>query len=606
MAKKSDPKTWIKRINASEKMRDNEKNEKGWDSFLDEYQGKYNIVGQSNVPAINMVYGHVHTLIPRLYFRDPFIQVNAKGQEYIQRARILSAVINYLFAELNVKREIEKLLIDVLLIGHGWFKFGYAGSFGKIETAEDRKGKDAKRKKDDSPVESVNEFVKNEEIFVVHVPWNDIVFDPLSKDPPYDCRWIAHSFIKPLDAVKESALYENTAKLESNVSMSEDRSKNGETNAGLKANDVPLVKLWEVWDKDSGMIYTVAEGHDEFLRKVPNIYEMEGLPFSMLKFNRVPGKPYPLSDIFLIEPQILERIKIRATQINHIKRWNRQAYIEKGSMEEAEVQKWEQAIDGALIQVNPGKKGPQPIDYAQIQAEIFQLDNLIQQDLDAVIGVTDTDRGGRARTQTRTLGELNAQSEGTASRAAKRQDMLEDFLEEVCKKIIQLLKQFQDVEKYVRITGKDATQVAKGLMGPNFDGTGVKFTKDDIQGEYDVDVKAGSTLPMDKQNRIKVLEAILQMGPNIGMSPGGPVSLAVGREILRDLEIVEIEQAFEQEEALMQRMQGLKEQQMQAASMVKPDAVAPPPPGIGGPPAPTSGAPLAMNPQMMPPGMLGT
>jgi len=320
MAKKINAQTWLKRIAASQRLRDKERDEKGWNRFLDQYQGKYDIAGQSlQVVPINMVYGHVHTMIPKLYFRDPFIAVNAKGKEFIKRAHILSAVVNYLFAELNVKREIEKLLLDVLLIGHGWFKFGYAGTFGKMETADDRKDSGKKSKKE-APVEEVSEFIKNEEIFVVHVPYEDILFDPLAKDPPYDCRWIAHGFIKPLEAVKDSSSYENTAGLKSNVSLMSDKQRQ---EYGIKDADIELVRLWEIWDKDSGMIYTVADGCEDYLREVKNVYEMEGLPFSMLKFNRVPGKPYPLSDIFLIEPQILERIKIRNTQINHLKRWNR-------------------------------------------------------------------------------------------------------------------------------------------------------------------------------------------------------------------------------------------------------------------------------------------
>lgn len=562
-------KTWLGRIQNAQRIRDKEKNEKGWDRFLEEYQGIYyrQQANQGNivVPPINMVFGHVWTMIPKLYFRDPYISVNAKGKDYILRSHILQTVINYFFRELNVKREIEKAMMDTLLIGHGWFKYGYTGVFGKTETQEDRKEDQGK-----GPIEDVNEFVKNEEIFVVHVPWEDILFDnDLSKDPPYDCRWIAHGFVKPLEAVKNSDLYQNQDGLKSNISVKDKDANSNQTGDKMDADsDIPLVKLWEIWDKDSGRIYVVAEGCDQFLREVPNVYEMEGLPFSMLKFNRVPGKPYPLSDIFLIEPQILERIKIRATQINHIKRWNRQYSVEQGSMEPEEIAKLTMGIDGSVTMRMKGSLPPNVIEYASMQSEIFSLDNLIQQDMDAVIGQTDIERGGKARTSTRTLGELETQLQGTASRSAKRQDQLEDFLEEVCRKLIQLIKQFQDVKKYVAITGKMPQEVEQSLKAfPGYDGTGVMFSKEDIQGEFDVEVKAGSTIPINKENRLKILETILTLGPSIGISPGGPVAIAIGREIVRDLEIAEAEKAYDEEAKLQEDMRFVqaKMQGIQAA-----------------------------------------
>ncbi len=580
--------TWLGRIQNAQRIRDKEKNEKGWDRFLEEYQGVYYSQGQNRtmtVPPINMVFGHVWTMIPKLYFRDPYISVNAKGKDYILRSHILQTVINYFFAELNVKREIEKAMMDTILIGHGWFKYGFTGVFGKTETQEDRKADQGKE-----PIEDVNEFVKNEEIFVVHVPWEDILFDnDLSKDPPYDCRWIAHGFTKPLEAVKTSDLYQNTDGLKSNISVKDSDSERKQRGDRMDSeSDIPLVKLWEIWDKDTGRIYVVAEGCEHFLRDVQNVYEMEGLPFSMLKFNRVPGKPYPLSDIFLIEPQILERIKIRATQINHIKRWNRQYSVEQGAMEPEEIAKLALGVDGSITMRMKGSLAPAVIEYASMQSEIFQLDNLIQQDMDAVIGQTDVERGGKARTTTRTLGELETQLQGTASRSAKRQDQLEDFLEEVCRKVIQLIKQFQDIEKYVRITGKMPQEVEASLKAfPGFDGTGVLFSKKDIQGEFDVEVKAGSTIPINKENRLKILEAILTLGPSIGISPGGPVAMAIGREIVRDLEIAEAEKAYDEEAKLMEQ-----QRMMQAAVLGKTAVPEPgtPPNGATGPTGATGGA----------------
>lgn len=598
--------TWRKRIDAGQKFRDNEKNRQGWDRFIDYYQGKYHIRGiQEGGPTINLVFGYIDTMKARLYMQNPKIAVNPRGSSYIQRANVLEPAINQLQDEINLKKEVDRVLMDAGLVGHGWLKFGYNGSFDSTAEGQDpaltAAAPDAPAPAADGGAENpstdnpgsleVSEFVRNEEIFCTYVAWDDVVFDRVAKDPPYDCGWIAHRIVKPLQAVKDSPLYTNTANLKANVTLKDSEKKNQDDIS--KDPDNEMVELWEIWDIVKKRLIVIALGHDKILRDAEWPYEMEGFPFSMLRFNRVPGKPYPLSDVAIIEPQVLERIKLRWTQVNHIKRWNRQAWIAKGAMEKVEIDKYTQGVDGALIEVNQGAVGPQTIPYAPMQAEIFQLDDLIQRDFDAVIGQNNVDRGGEAHTKTRTLGELQAQMQGTNSRANKRQDMLEDFLEEVARKLIALMKQFQDVKKYVRVTGKNPQELLQ-MLGPDvqLDGAGFHFSKDDIQGDYDVSCVQGSTVPLTKENRMKMCEQILgPLGQMMGITPGGPVARAIGKSILKDLEFVEIEAAFEAEEKAKKAMIAMAQQSGSMPGLI----------GPGGPAGP-AGAPA---PMMAPPPMGG-
>lgn len=540
---------WRARISAAKTYREKIAKDQAWERFVKEYQGKYELGGIANnmtVIPINLVFAFVHTEIPRLYFRDPYIAVNPKGIGYVKNAKILEVVINYLIQELNVKNELFKCLLDTLLVGHGWLKFGYSGTFGQMVTAEDVKGKGKNKK----PLDEINEFVKSEEIFVLHVPWEDIVFDPTAKDPPYDCHWIAHRIIKPLKSVKESDMYKNTATLKANF-----KNKDGDIKT-----DIEFVELWEIHDKDSNCVYVITDGVEDFLRSEANPYEMEGLPFSMLKFNPIPGKPYPLSDIALIEPQIMEKIKLRSMQLNHLKRWNRQAFISKGALSDEEKAKFKQGIDGAFIEVEVANGNisqalhvPQ---YPTIQAEIFQVEGLIQMDMDTIIGQTQTDRGSKAETRTRTLGEVEIQQAGSLNRSERRKDALEDFLGEVCRKLIQLVKQFQLTPKYAAVTDQlDMGGVEQSLQG-RMSGPGLFYTKKDVQGDFDVDVKAGSTIPLNKQNRLEALTNVMQLGPAVGITPGGPVAIEVGKELLQELGLKGVEKAFVEQNMQQQQVMG--------------------------------------------------
>ena len=525
---------WMKRINRSLKFRDQVRDDQNWKRIHEEYKGKYRVnAGGVQSPPINLVYGYVETAIPRIYFRDPHMSVNPKGAQSVMGAKILEMSLSYIFREINLKLQVLRTLKDGFLVGHGWLKFGFIGTTGETEC--------------EAPDEA-SEYIKDEEIFVAYVPYEDVVFDvTLSQDPPHDCQWIAHRIIRPLADIKADPKYVNTGRLRGNVKLRDARGEKADDL--LKDSDQDLFEFWEVHDKVTNAIYVVCDQTDKYLREGPNTYQMKGFPFSMLKFNGVPGEPYPLSDIYIIEAQILERVKLRAAQINHIKRWSRQLSVEEGAMTKEEMEKFAQGVDGTVTQRKRGSQPPAPIEYADIQKESFQIDGLIQQDIDAVIGQNETERGGAAKTDTNTKFELQSQQAGTSVRQASRQDVLEEFLEEVAMKVISLVKQFQTLPRYVRITGMKPEEIAAAFPGLQVDETGIYFTRENIQGEYDCEAKAGSTLPLNRENKVKLIESSLnpQVAQTLGILPGSPTAIALGKALFRELDMKEVSDAYEQQ-----------------------------------------------------------
>ena len=533
---------WMERIKRSLKYRDKVKREQEWGRLQKEYKGKYSIqVGGIDAPPINLVFGYVDTATSRIYFRDPHMTLNPQGAESIGAARIMELDVKHAFKALKVKATVKQVLKDAFVVAHGWLKFGYVSETGETMS---------------EPGTEPSEFIKSEEIFINYVPWEDIVFDTsMSKNPPYDCRWIAHRIVKKVDEIKKDHNYTNTGKISSNCATrdlkdGEDKNKAEQQQEG----DSDLFEFWEVTDLDTKKVYAVCDQSDKYLREDPYKYEMKGLNYSMLAFNRVNNEPYPISDCFLGEPQWIERIKLRFTQLNHIKRWSRQLTIEEGSMSKEEMDKFSQGIDGAVTQRRKGSAPPVPIEYATMQSEIFALDNLLQSDSDATLGQSDLDRGAPPKTNAKTTKyQLQEQNQGTSVRQNSKQDVLEDFLEEVTDKYISLVKQFQDVPKYVRITGMNPKAIqdtfAK-IPGVTIDATGIKFTKESIQGDFDIEAKAGSTLPLNRENKIRLLETTLDKGQAMGIVPGSPIGNAVRKALLRELDIQELEIACDEQEAM--------------------------------------------------------
>jgi hypothetical protein len=535
-------KRWMERIKRSIRYRDKIKKEQEWARLQKEYEGQYDVkIGGIAAPPINLVFGYVDTASSRIYFRDPHMSINPKGKESIGAARIMELDVNYAFKALRLKQTIKQVMKDALIVAHGWLKFGFVAETGERMS---------------EPGTEPAEYITNEEIFINYVPWEDIVFDTsMSKNPPYDCRWIAHRIVKNVDEMKKDHNYTNTGRISSNIASrdmkdGEDKSKQELTND----SDADLFEFWEVTDLDTKKVYAVCDQSDKYLREDDYKYEMKGLNYSMLGFNKVNNKPYPISDVFLIEPQILERIKLRFAQLNHMKRWSRQLTIEEGAMTQQEIEKFQQGIDGAVTQRKKGSAPPVPIEYAALQSEIFSLDNVLQADSDAVIGQSDLDRGAPPKSNAKTTKfQLQEQNQGTSVRQNAKQDVLEDFLEEVTDKYISLVKQFQDVPKYVRITGMKPEAIKAQfamIPGVTVDATGIKFTKESIKGEFEVEAKAGSTLPLNRENKIKLLETTVQNAQALNIPPGSPISNAVRKMLLRELDIQELEVACDEQEAM--------------------------------------------------------
>lgn len=569
---------WLTRINHSEAYRKHISDKYRWPRLIEEYRGYFQGLQDAAdiyIPSLNLIYAYVKSEIPALAIRDPKIKVNPKKGSSVLAAKILEKALTYLWRTKRIKRENKKNILDSLLVSHSWFKTGYTGKFGLME---DGNG-------------NAFEFIESEDFFGYRIPYENVTFNPDCQDPPYDCTWIAHKVTVPLDEIKGNKLYkhvddlspsanENELSISPNVSATDDINRRGDP-------DVKRVTLYEIWDKPSQMILTVSPGCEYFVqepRKWP--YAMKGFPFSFLRLNEDPMSPYGIPDCFMFEPQVLELMKIRATQLDHLKRFNRQLLLREGAMSPDSKEQFAQGVTGAVIevQVQPGESLSNvaaPIPYPQIQTDIYAIEERIKEDLLNVSGQSATQRGAAQKTTTRSLGELERIEDGGANRRSDKVDTVEDFIEDIAGNLVALLQQLADVPYYVRITGDDPEKIIEGLgERPSASQTGAvtaddgfTFTKEDIKGAFDFEVVSGSMTPLNQDQKNQIVQFILQNREVLGLLPGGPVSQFLGNEIADDLDmpglkkaIIE-EQKMAQEQAAAAAEQQKKMQEMQVAQI---------------------------------------
>jgi hypothetical protein len=584
-AEKEEVRAWLRTVSQTEKWRDQHGDKAGWKTFIDHYANKWGDIQKSvNIPLIplNLVYAYTKTEIARLYFRDPWITVNAKRVEDLGAAQIAEQIINYTWTELALKSEIKRTILEAILVGHSYIKVGYAAEFGTVESQPKEEKKGPGRPKKVKEIET-SEYIKSENVFAYHVPYKDIIFDPSATFPaPHNARWMAHKIVKPIRAIKESGIYDHVDEIHTSTSAKNDPDaqldSNEKTDKDLTGKDVKTATLWEIYDLDNMRVVTISQGCEHYLNELDYPKWLNsGFPFIQLAFNPVPGEVFPLSDIATQEGLSVEMTKIMAIWLNHLKRWNRQMIVDPDLFTPEEESKFKDSIDGALIKGNGPTQNkffiPQ---YPPVAADSYQIYNEAYKIYQIISGQTPADQGGQAKVPTRTLGELRLQLQGGHARADEKVDVLEDFITEIAKKLLGIMQKQYDLPKIARIVGPES--VKKKIMGilpqrpsaqPQLPGGqpnplqqqpgaqpqgqppqeksiytsdfGFSWNRQDILGDMDVDVVAGSTVPMDKESQLQILEKMVPLLPAAGITPGSPAAKAYAREIFRLVNIQSIE-----------------------------------------------------------------
>jgi hypothetical protein len=143
---------------------------------------------------------------------------------------------------------------------------------------------------------------------------------------------------------------------------------------------------------------------------------------------------------------------------------------------------------------------------------------------------------------------------GGHARADEKVDVLEDFIAEIARKLLGIMQKKYDLPKISRIVGpRNVKQKIMGVLPgrptaqsqlPNGQPNPIQqqsmtsdfafsWNRQDILGEMDVDVIAGSTVPMDKESTLEVMEKLIPLLPAAGVTPGSPAAKQYAREMFR-------------------------------------------------------------------------
>lgn len=529
-------------VEISRKWRKDEGFESLWQRMVDLYRGRQFAVSNDadeDRILVNISFSTINVIYPSISVNHPRINVLANDPMNEDRSLYVQAIMNYWWTHFGFHTPFREAIKDFLIIGHGWVKVGWKykeseqpldeeGVFSEYEAriaerdayAAENPDMAASLPTDDqiaSDIVSTRTVAIEDRPVIERVSPFDMFVD-FEATSLQDARWIAQRMVKPLDEVRKDRRYKASARANLQGTTDITGALNFTESQRKRFGDQTVrVVLWEHYDLVHNVMCVYAEGCDEYLVEPRTIPFNFGAPFVMARNYDVPDCFYPMGDLEMIEPLNQELNKTRSAMMNYRKRYARKYLIKESAFGPEGRQALESSDDNVVVPVVediPFSDVIAPMPQIPISADLFNWSQTTISDVMQVSGVSEYQRGSAPETR-RTATEAALIQDATNARVNDKLAVIESFITEVARKVLALAQQFLTGEQVARVVGKGGQQVW------------LPFNRDDVLGEYDFTVEAGSTSPNNEQERRQKALALAQtMMPFVQTGVVDPIALA--------------------------------------------------------------------------------
>lgn len=488
------------KIEQSRRWRREENFDKTWKRMVDMYRGKQ-FLGTSDHDRmlINDAFATINVIWPSVSVNHPKITVNARRYEDAPKAIVTEEVVNYWWKHYECQSEFRRAVKDMLIVGHGWLKTGYRF----IEKTEDEQYDTADELAAPESITESEIIITEDRPFVERISPFDVFVDADATSIS-DMRWIAQRIRRPIIDVKKDKRYNAQARREASPSHYTKWGQDGNMPRRSEKDEDGYVEIWEFYDVDRGTISIFCDGSDKFLVNPTEIPFAFGHPFVMLRNYEIPEHFYPMGELEAIEPLQMELNETRTQMMNHRKRFSRKWLYKESAFDAEGRSALESDEDNVLVPVISeeglgGVVAPMPAVISP--PEFYNQSSLITNDIDRISGISEYARGALPEIR-RTATEAGIIQDAANARASDKLAIIEKAIADAARRLVMLAQQYMTGEQAVRVAGKDATNVW------------VQFDRDYIQGEFDFDVEAGSTQPVNESFRRQMaLQVVDAMAP---------------------------------------------------------------------------------------------
>jgi len=527
--------TCMRRVEDAMKWRKNANYDDKWSKIIKIYANQYDypeLDGYEDVIAPNMLFSTANVIVPSIMVNYPKITVTPRTPDRVQSAQIVEAMANYQWERYNFQDEVRMAIKDFVTLGIAVTKVTWvlreeeremdrdewvmSAQQAIMEVTQARMNAEMSGMAVDLPSDedvlaalpTTKTVVVEDRANVERVSPFDIYIDP-DATRIKDARWIAQRMYIPLKDAKERDDWNASARRKlKGAAMSEakrdyDLLFQGEE----RGNDAAFAVVWEYYDLIDGTVCTFAESCEMFLSPPEPFPYPFGHPFVFGENYMIPEKLYPMGDLEAILPLQMELALTRTQMVNDRKRFRRLYMYKPEVIGPDGLAALMSSDDNAMIPIDTdGSFGDAiaPMATTPLPPEFYNQTAMIIDDINLVSGVTEYQRGAVAEVR-RTATEAAMIQDMANARSADKLAKIEKMISEIAEKTVALAQEFLTTEQVARVLGQDGAA------------SWVPYNRDDVQGQYDFHVAAGSTQPMNESFRRQSAMQLLEvMAPFIG------------------------------------------------------------------------------------------
>lgn len=494
IGKKPDASFWMQQVYAGIEYRRTYAREGDWPRWRQYYRGQW----KAGTLPHNLFFSMRHTIVPRVYFRNPSVSVSPgwPGFEGMAFAQIVQRSDNKLIDKMNLKREMKRVIRDAFLFGTGVSKLGWGAQFSP--TPEE--GTTAEPFAKDGERFEYRDDVVQDQPWIARVPPGEFIV-PAGLQTFQDARWVAHWVRRPVDDVRRDPRFRPGLRdlgaqgVRSLGTLSETHSRIDI----LKKEYVEHIDLVEIRDKKFQKVFVIAPHGVQKDGKVlffdDDAYTNNGaFNYFPIIFNEDDEVFWGVPDSVTLEPYQLEVNEIRTQAMKHRRLSLVKLLYKKGLISETEITKMMQEDVIAAIGIDGDddiRTVVQSIQVANIPVDLRAEMAAVLEDVRETIGFSRNQLGEyNSKTADTTATEANIVKQATEIRVDERRDLVADVLVQMVGSMHNLMFTHWTEEHVVDIVGPGGVPVW------------VKFKPQMLnRGQYIVKVDPDSSVPETKQMR---------------------------------------------------------------------------------------------------------